>query len=753
MKAVLLAGGRGERLAPLTDTTPKPLVRVLDTPVIEYALAHLSALGVREAAVTLCYRAEDVRRTLGTTVHGVRLTYLEETVPLGTAGALLELSDFLDEDFLVLSGDALFDFDLGKAVSFHREKGALATLVLTEKEDVGEYGVVRVSEDFKILAFSEKPTWQGVFSPLVNCGIYVLSPEVLQYVGTPPFDFSHDLFPRLLEEGRGLYGVSLSGYWCDIGSPASLYRCNLDALDARVRLPLPARGRFVGDGESRAFLGEGVRLSSGARVERSVIGARTALSFSHVTDCVLGRDCVCREGTRLAASLVADRAVFEKNSVLSASCVVGEGAHFSGSCITPEGSVIPSFTKSSSSAAPFGAHEELFSYSAHTSAAPKSVLRARFYRLGAAIAQTLDSPLFCTAENAASESLFASLQAGATDTGRAFSVARVSSYSAACYGAITLSRPALFFSFDEKSALATLRLTDAYGLPLSSGIVRRIERAFYKESQKLDGFFCPGDVTDLVENAYFTALVSHLPERFLWKISVADGALSPLFSRALLRAGAKLCPPEEDGALKVSFDSARGTVAFSDDVGVFADDNALRTLLLTRGKETFSVHFARGVLSKEAVCGLASRGVSVKYPVRADGVQDEVFCRASISDAFYYDPLLLSAAALSYFYALTEGEEDLLRLRAEAASLSPNCVREREFVFPKEESARLFSRLWETAKTEEGLCLKSEGGDCHLYPEHGRVLLRASANSPEAAEELCDFTVQQLQAFTENKEN
>ena len=753
MKAVLLAGGRGERLAPLTDTTPKPLVRVLDVPVIEYAIAHLAKLGVREAAVSLCYRAEDVRRILGEEAYGVRLRYLEEKTPLGTAGALLQLSDFLDEDFFVLSGDALFDFDLNEAVSFHRTRKAAATLVLTEKADVGEYGVVRISEEGKILAFSEKPTWQGVFSPLVNCGIYVLSPDVLQYVGKPPVDFSHDLFPRLLEEGRGLYGVGLDGFWCDIGSPASLYRCNLDALDGKVHLPFPARGRFVGEGERRAFLGEGVRLLRGAQVERSVVGARTTLSFSHVTDCVLGRDCVAHEGTRLAASLVADRAVFEKNAVLSASCVVGEGARLSPSAFVKEGSTLSPFVTVSSSETPFASREELFSYSAHVSASPKSVLRERLYRLGSVLPQVLDTPLFCVFDDPASESLFASLTAGASDASRAFLKARVSSYYAACHAAVTFSRPAAFFSFDEKSSLATLRLIDAFGLPLSSGVVRRVERAYFAGGGKADGIFSPQDVTELAQAAYLAALVARLPVQLPWKISVSDGALSSLLSRALTRAGATLCSEGEKNVLGIRFDLSRGTLAFSDDAGVFADDHLLRTLLLTRGKPRFSVHFARGVLSPEALAGIAARGGAVKYPVRADGTQDETFCRASVTDACYYDPLLLAGAALSYFYDLTQGEEDLLRLRAETASLSPNVLSEREYVFPKEESARLFSRLWETAESEEGLCIHAEGGDCHLYPEHGKVLLRAFSDSAEAAEELCDFTIEQLKTFTDHKEN
>lgn len=747
MKALLLAGGRGERLAPLTDTAPKPLVRVLDVPVIEYALAHLSKLGVREAAVSICYRAEDVRRVLGEVAHGIRLHYLQEETPLGTAGAVRALSDFFDEETVVLSGDALFDFDLEKALSVHREKKACATLVLTEREDVGEYGVVRVGEDLRVRAFSEKPAWSGVFSNLVNCGIYVLSKEAREKISAPPVDFSHDLFPQLLEEGLGLYGVPLSGYWCDIGSPASLYRCNLDALHGKVRLPFPVRGRFVGSGDTRSFLGEGVRLLRGSRAENCVIGARTTLVSSHVTDSVLGRDGTLSFGTRVISSLAADRFTTEKNVTVSASSVLGEGVHLSEGASVDTSSVLSPGEHRAAQDEAFSPIRELFSYSAFSETASPAALREVLYRLGKALSSVFDRLLLCSGEGKEAKSLFETLLCGVADAGKAASFAADTSVYEAIFAARQTSSVTAHLSFDAQASRVRLSLFDSFGFPLPGEDTRRVERAFAKNGVDGTAFFAPRDLTLEVKAAYLSFLSSLLPPLSSVALSSEQhGTLRPL-SLALLRAGATL---SEDAPLRFSFDEKQTTLFVSDEEGVVCRAEKLRDFLLTTILPRGAVHYAHAPLSERVERELSSRGVRLLSPISVVREERERLCTLALRDAPFYDPLALCAKTLSYLF---RNECPLHELRR-VLSREPECFeQEREFVFPKQESARLFSRLWDVADTENGLCLSSEKGACHLYPEHGRVRLRAMANSAEAARELCDLTEQQLNVLRNTKEN
>ena len=228
MKAVILAGGRGERLRPITDTRPKPLVPVLARPVMDYCLSLLSHYGVKKAYITTHYLADQIRHRYGENAFGIHLSYSREDVPLGTAGGVKMLQKELEgeEFFFVMSGDALCDFDLERAIRFHKEKKAQVTVILSSVKTPLEYGVVLQDTMERIFAFSEKPDWSETLSDLVNTGVYLLSPEVLKKIPEGEFfDFARDLFPLLLREGAPLYGYKDDGYWCDIGKIPTLYRC------------------------------------------------------------------------------------------------------------------------------------------------------------------------------------------------------------------------------------------------------------------------------------------------------------------------------------------------------------------------------------------------------------------------------------------------------------------------------------------------------------------------------------------------
>ena len=223
MKVVIMAGGEGTRLRPISQSRPKPMVRLYDRPVLEHILALLKENGFDEACLTLRYLPRMVTDYFGDGAKfGMKLHYKIEERPLGTAGGVLNCRGYIgDDDVLVISGDCVCDFDLRKIVNFHRGKNAAATLALYSHPNPLEYGLVVTDENGRVRHFLEKPAWDRVLTDQINTGIYILSPEALEKI--PPdrqYDFGKDLFPRLLKENAALYGVKMEGYWCDIGSTA-----------------------------------------------------------------------------------------------------------------------------------------------------------------------------------------------------------------------------------------------------------------------------------------------------------------------------------------------------------------------------------------------------------------------------------------------------------------------------------------------------------------------------------------------------
>jgi mannose-1-phosphate guanylyltransferase/phosphomannomutase len=328
VKAVVMAGGEGTRLRPLTSNQPKPMVPIVGKPCMEHILELLKQHGLDDVIVTVAFMPQAIRSYFGNGDNvGVTIEYSVEESPLGTAGSVRLASGRLDETCLVISGDALCDVDLTDLIRFHREKGAAVTIGLKSVENPLEFGIVVTDEEGRIERFLEKPSWSQVFSDTINTGIYVLEPEVLRHVPTDgPYDFSKELFPLLLEMGRPLYGYVFDDYWQDIGNLDQFRQANFDALDEQVRLNIPGirlRGNvWLGEGvevddldaiEGPAYLGNycrvapdatvgpysvlgsSVTLLERARTERSVIDAATHVGRSaRVEGAVVGRACDIR---------------------------------------------------------------------------------------------------------------------------------------------------------------------------------------------------------------------------------------------------------------------------------------------------------------------------------------------------------------------------------------------------------------------------------------------------------------------------
>ena len=253
MKAVILAGGEGKRLKAVTGERPKPLVPLLGRSLMEHILLLLRRCGFREVCAAVRYRAEDIMSTFGDgSALGVSLCYSREEEQLGTAGAVRNCASFYgNEDFLLISGDAACDFDLAALWRRHRESGAAATIALKRESSPLRFGLAVTDGAGEVRGFVEKPDWPGVVSDLVNTGIYVLSPRAMDYVpeGTE-LDFARGLFPELLRRGERVMGMEMDGYWCDVGTPLSYYRCCADALEGKLKLEIPPVF-FPAEGEPR----------------------------------------------------------------------------------------------------------------------------------------------------------------------------------------------------------------------------------------------------------------------------------------------------------------------------------------------------------------------------------------------------------------------------------------------------------------------------------------------------------------------
>ena len=344
-----MAGGEGSRLRPLTINRPKPMVSIVNKPCLGHIFDLLRRHGIEEAFVTLQYLASVIQDSYGDGGGvGMRLRYSVEETPLGTGGSVRQIGSPLDDTFLVISGDALTDLDLSAIMRFHRERQAAVTFALVHVANPLEYGVVITAADGQITKFLEKPSWGEVFSDTINTGIYVIEPRVLERfeIGVP-FDFSKDLFPRLLAEGEPLFGYVAEGYWTDIGSIAEYQRANADLLHGRVHTePVGteiAPGVFAGgdveiEPSARLvgpiYLGRGVRIAGGAEIVGPVVlrDAVTVDAGAYVESSIVWRNSYIGERADLRGTIVGRqcalkaRVVLEEGTVVGDHSVVNEGA-------------------------------------------------------------------------------------------------------------------------------------------------------------------------------------------------------------------------------------------------------------------------------------------------------------------------------------------------------------------------------------------------------------------------------------------
>lgn len=335
MKAVIMAGGFGTRIQPLTINLPKPMIPLINRPIMLHIVELLKKHGISDLVMLLYHQPEIIKNFFGDgSEYGVRITYVTPQEDLGTAGAVKAAAPYLDERFLVISGDLLTDFDLSAVLRFHQERRAQATITLTPVKDPLQFGVVITDKEHRITKFLEKPGWGEVFSDTINTGIYVLEPEVLDLIPEGENrDWAKDVFPLMLAENAPLFGCSRKGYWADVGNTDSYLETCRDILHGKVQIgidePPALRDRPIFLGTDTLVGTSDLSLLEGM----VVIGDNTqVLGRAQVKNSVIGRNCVIEDEVVLEDAILWDNVYIKRGCHIKGATIchkvrMGRGVH------------------------------------------------------------------------------------------------------------------------------------------------------------------------------------------------------------------------------------------------------------------------------------------------------------------------------------------------------------------------------------------------------------------------------------------
>jgi mannose-1-phosphate guanylyltransferase/phosphomannomutase len=510
MKAVVMAGGEGSRLRPLTIGRPKPMVPIVSKPVMAHILDLLKRHGITDVVVTLHFMPEAIQSYFGDGQSlGMKLYYAIEETPLGTAGSVKNAQQYLDEPFLIISGDAVTDINLEDVITFHQEKKAEATLTLYRVPNPLEYGVIITDADGRIIQFLEKPSWGEVISDTVNTGIYVIEPSVLELISEGvPTDWSKDVFPTMLKAGRALYGYVAGGNWTDIGDISEYMRATGDVLHHRVQTE--ALGRhiggdvWVGEGVEIApdaqlygpiYLGDEVKIKGGVIIHGpTVVRDYTIVdNHVHIDRSIIWRNTYIGEGAEIRGAIVGrqctvkSRAVLFEGVVVGDNSIVGEGAILHANVkIWPEKEIEPGATVKTSIIWGARGRRVLFGRFGVTGVVNVDLTPEFAARLGAAFGATLPKGSTVTINRDPHRSprmIKRAVISGLPSAGihaqdlrsMPIPVARYYTKATEAMGGVHVR----LSPFDQR--VVDIRFFDAQGLNLSKNAERSVEHIFFRE--------------------------------------------------------------------------------------------------------------------------------------------------------------------------------------------------------------------------------------------------------------------------------
>ena len=770
MKAIIMAGGEGTRLRPLTCDCPKPMMRLFDKPVMEYSLALLARHGVTEAAVTLGYLPGHIKDYFGDSHSGVSLSYYTERAPLGTAGGVKNAADFLTETFCVLSGDGVTDADLTSALKFHREKNSPATIILKRVPDPMAYGLVITSPDGRIIRFMEKPSWDEVVSDTVNTGIYILEPEILSLIDHTPCDFGRDIFPALAEKGQ-LYGFTTDGYWCDIGDVSAYLQVHRDALDGRINLPGLPDTTFIHPTaeiapsaviEDPVYIGPGAVIGRDARVgPYTSVGQRVFMDdFSGAKRAVLWPGAKLSEGAQArgcvmarSSSLGPCASAFEGSIIGAGATVQADAEVAPDACIWPMKTVPESVRQESNLVWNSSSPRRTFSRGAIPLHTPTEALR---FSQAYAAALRPREVLLARTPSAVASAIWHICASGLMAQGVYVLDAGVCTEPQLRY-AMSLMRPDGALLADAHSLIP---LTEK-GLRIPLSAQRAISALAARQDfpQPFSAITHPMALSGRSEHAYIANLAAafhanaasappvaiHSTDPYL--LSIAERA----FDRTNLSAR---CEWEEElmelsqNEIGIWLEDGGTRASFSDKTGLLTPGETeliMAWTALHRGETTLAVPAC-------ATCAIESVAPGAKI-LRVPGAQPTVEKALSETSPFqlrlFTDGLFFALSALS---ALCENSLTLQKWRKKM----PHTHR-MERAFPVSDARRgailrELCRAENTSPMEGGISFTSEKGSAWISPDDSRpeCLIITESYSAEFAGELCDFCENALRRAAEN---
>ncbi len=603
MKAVIMAGGEGTRLRPLTTTQPKPMLPMANRPMAEHIIALLRKHGFDEIIVTVAFMANTIRTYFGDgSEFGVSIEYATEESPLGTAGSVLNAREALDERFLVISGDVLTDVNLGELIAFHDERQAEVTLALKAMENPLEFGIVITAEDGRIERFLEKPTWGQVFSDRVNTGIYVLNPSVLDAIESgKPVDFSSEVFPALLDAGRPLYGYATERYWEDVGTLDAYLKAHEDILNRRVDLDIgtfPLRdGVWVGESavidpsatlDAPVMVGDNCRIGPGAHLGAyTVLGANVRVAENAIVEhsvvhdnCFIGPAATTRSSVIGRSSEIRQGAHLGEGVVIGDRCRIGRFAVInSGVKIYPHKIVESNATVNSSIIWETRGAQALFGRKGLTGLANVDLSPELATRVAMAFAAGFPKGSTVTTSRDSSRSarmLKRAVMVGLNATGvnvedleaAPLPLTRFHIRSGANRGGVTVGLD------PDDSQSVTIRFLDADGIDVDDATKKKIERLFYREDLRrvLGDEIGDIDFPSRTSELYTAALMSGIDQkalreaRFKLVLDYGFGTSSLVMPSVLSKIGAEVLAmnPMVSTAGAMAFDRMASAAAVAD---------------------------------------------------------------------------------------------------------------------------------------------------------------------------------------------
>lgn len=793
MKAIIMAGGEGKRLRPITCTMPKPMVPVLNRPIVEYAMELLRKHGITNAVYTLHYMGKVIREYVGDgSKWGMKCSFAESEKALGTAGSVRQAAGDEPERIIVLSGDGITDIDLTELINEHEKSSAPLTIALKMVKNPSEYGIAILNENGDIERFIEKPEKSEVFSDLANTGIYIIEPEVIEMIPKDmEFDFSKDLFPLMMKRNMRIHGCKVNGYWCDVGDIAELRRAQADMLSGKCRFSTPATnyaGIYV---EANAqisdsatlippcYIGSGVQIADKVTIEPySVVGNNAVIeSGATVKRSIIFENAVIRSGAELRGTVVCESAHIDSKASLYEGSTIGAHTHIGagvtvrpGVGIWPDKEIEGGFNCDDNYVWGNSVRKVEFEDSSICGYADVQLTPEAALRLGAAFASRFSLPAraaVCCDGSPVSVVLKHAVVSGIASQGVDVIVANPMSRSAfgftvarsGCKGGIYIQG-----GLDRKTALVVF---DESGIEAPKDFMRSVKASFIFGEQKPSTAAELGVISQSngMEDVYETYLLQQVDAEMMAKTKKilrldTDEQTFRSVSRAILRLGwrversygQRIAPVLYEDEIAIT-KFKNGMLAVSVD-GMVADEKKIIAVIAANAADSGEMdRFALPVsFAEEYRSELRRRGAELYFSAEQDGK----IRRAAMENNAYYPPLYEEDAMILKLCELfAKG-----RLGMYIEQMPVLYSVERSIQTGGRDIGRLFRRFVDGEKQMDrelidGVRLKFDTGWVIVKPGKGRTSsfkIVAGSSREEYAQELCDVYTEKLKSINERDE-